>query len=609
MSENSKNTEKNTKKDEDYYDLGLTENYTSLSARYDYPLISPNIKEHKAVVPSSTVEDGLAIDVGLNYNRTSDVMTELETIYFEDPILRAGVSIISSAVTDDGYRIVGGDKKNKDYIREFLDFMHMEEIFANAVACMMIYGEAFIEIIYKKRKGNKLVDINIGDTDRLQKEVVGIRVINPKNMIIIRDSLGKFIKYKLDTGGKRTIAYAQVATNIANRFGYIINSVQDIRKLTNYEGAYVLFEPDEIIHLKYGEIGDSGYGLSPLYSMRNISYQRRQLETDATRLMHWYAQPIFIFRLGDETNSQPANSKDIANFKAKLNERRGKPDSHLVTTIFVHAETLGAFDKALDPVPLIEFMREQTGLGLRVPSTLIGATSKGAFGGGVVQSQERMFQQLIRGIQKIIRYGLRSKLFPLIIYYQDMDMRKRGVREGGDKRNISSDNEMMFSIDFMKRIPDIIFNEIESALDKHKRIVEQFSAGLLTQELAQDAIGLLEEEVEEGQYFYEIETAQQWELQKKTLDLEQKYAKELTKLEAKLQPAVTSSTSSATKKPKGTPSSQPRKGKPTSSTRPARKTDPVGSGIGLAGKKTTTKTVSRKPKSEGIDIDESNDKR
>ena len=66
---------------------------------------------------------------------------------------------------------------------------------------------------------------------------------------------------------------------------------------------------------------------------------------------------------------------------------------------------------------------------------------------------------------------------------------------------------------------------------------------------------------------------------------------------------VTSSTSSATKKPSGTTSS-PRKGKPTSSTRPARKTEPVGTGTGLTGKKTTTKTVSKKPKREGVDVDD-----
>ena len=97
---------------------------------------------------------------------------------------------------------------------------------------MQIYGEAFIEIIYKKKGSIPATDLkSIKEKDRFKKEISGIRVINPKNMLIVRDSLGKYIKYKTDEGIK-TIAYAQVAYDIATTFGHVLSSPEDIKKLT-----------------------------------------------------------------------------------------------------------------------------------------------------------------------------------------------------------------------------------------------------------------------------------------------------------------------------------------------------------------------------------------
>ena len=211
-------------------------------------------------------------------NTSSDNTISLNPTYLPGVRTKACL-LISSSVTDDGYRIVGGDDKYREYVTEFLDFMKSEDVFANAASCMQIYGEAFIEIIYKKKGSIPATDLkSIKEKDRFKKEISGIRVINPKNMLIVRDSLGKYIKYKTDEGIK-TIAYAQVAYDIATTFGHVLSSPEDIKKLTNYKGSYVLFEPEEMLHLKFGEIGDAGYGLSPVYALRNTSYQRRQMDS------------------------------------------------------------------------------------------------------------------------------------------------------------------------------------------------------------------------------------------------------------------------------------------------------------------------------------------
>ena len=547
------------------------------------PYRSGSMKEStypKSVVPAYGADDGgYHTDIGITYERSWSKLSEMEELYFDDPIINAAINIIAASVIDDGWILTGGKKKYIEYIDLFLENMKINEAIQNIVRNMLVYGEAFMEIVYRDKVDNTIGTPN--PSDRFTKEVAGIRIINPKNMAIVRDLFGNYVSYE----GKKT-AFVQMINNIARNFGYTFKSDADIRKLTEHaQKGHVSFEPQEMIHFKFAELGDAGYGLSRLYSLSTVSYQRRQLEVDAVQLNHFFAHPILMFMLGDEISNMPASQADIDAFTDKLNEKA--PDEHLITTHYAKAEVLGAYEKALDPVPYIEFLREHISLALGVPATLLGASSKGAFGGGVVQAQERVFHQLVSSLQESVKNGLRSKLFPLICYHRDRDKRTSDI----EKVQTSSENEVMFDLDFMKDVPKMKFNPIESVLDRHKRVTEQFGNNVIPRKVAQRLANIDAYEIEEDdKYFNELEADEEIRVQTKLLDVEHKQAMELAKLEAKLMPKPTSPTSSASKiaKPKGKSGS--RTDSSTTSTKPSKKTD------GAGPKK--VKQVSRKPKSE-----------
>lgn len=528
--------------------------FTGLRPMMDYPIGgSRYLGESASIDPKALVAPYdpttyYGMSVGLNYERTYDVLEELEKIYFNDPLIHSSISIISTAVIDDGYDIVGGDDKYKEFIDNFFDFMSIDDKLQNIVKCLMIYGEAFIEIVYRPTKGkSRRTDKNLAGKDRFNREVAGVRVINPKNMVIVRDAFGKYVDYTPATGkyaGKKLkLAYAQLATNIVQQYGYTFGGSNKLWEQLS-DNQYVFFEPDEMIHIKFGEVGDAGYGLSTLYPLRTISYQRRQLELDAVRLVHFYAKPIYMFRLGDEKTSNPANQYEIDQFVAQLNNR--KPDEHLVTTTNAQASVLGAFDAALDPVPLTQFLMEISTLAVRVPSTVVGASSKGAFGGGVVQAQVQVFHTLIRCIQKLIKNKFRNRLFPLICYHQDRDNRKADVRKGGAKKYVSSPDEIMFSGEFMKRVPKMKFYPIEPELEKHKRVVEQYAAGMIPLETSQNLISIEQEELD-GEYYQDKEMRLEKKLQTAILKLQHQQAMELTKLTAAVMPKPVAGSSGGAK--------------------------------------------------------------
>jgi len=541
----------------------------------------------KGIVPAFGAEDGgYATDVGIAYERSWSKLSEMEELYFDDPIINAAINIIAASVIDDGWILSGGKEKYQDYIELFLENMKINEKIQNIVRNMLIYGEAFVEIVYRDKVDTTMKTTETS-SDRFTREVAGIRVINPKNMAIVRNNFGNYVDYK----GKR-IAFVQMVSNVVRNYGYIFKKDADIEKLAKSAAqGYVSFEPFEMIHFKFAELGDSGYGLSRLYALSTVSYQRRQLEVDAVQLNHFFAHPILMFRLGDEVANMPASQADIDAFTEKLNDKR--PDEHLITTHYAQAEVLGAYEKALDPVPYIEFLREHISLALGVPATLLGASSKGAFGGGVVQAQERVFHQLVTSLQESVKNGLRSKLFPLICYHRDRDKRTQDI----DKIQTSSENEVMFDLDFMRQVPKMKFNPIEAVLDRHKRVTEQYSVGIIPKKVAQRLTNIDKDEITENdKYFNQLEADEEIRVQTTLLDKEHKNAKELVELEAKLQPAITSPTSSGSKIAKPKAKSGSRTDSSTKGSKPATKTQTVGTSS-TKGVKPTTKQISKKPKS------------
>ena len=164
----------------------------------------------------------------------------LETIYRRESWVRAAIDVIQRTATSNGYRLIGKDTKEivDPSSKEFAPIISLlanpnnddtlEEIFAEIVVDLHLYGDAYIEIV-RDKIGNPVALYNI--------YAPSIRVL-------------------VDAHGT-VLGYAQKPMGILSG---------------NKQG--VVFEPNEIAHFRLPNPGNEVYGLSPLESLEIV------IETD-----------------------------------------------------------------------------------------------------------------------------------------------------------------------------------------------------------------------------------------------------------------------------------------------------------------------------------------
>lgn len=133
-------------------------------------------------------------------------------------------------------------------------------------------GDAFAEIIRDK------------DTDLL----LNLKVLDPGSIKIVCDEKGIIKRYEQvsKTGGKTHI-----------------------------------FEPNEIFHLSHNRLADQIHGISDIESMEQTILAELENFTDLKRIMHRFARPMIVFKLGTDDTTK------IAAFTAKMDQAVNKGEN------------------------------------------------------------------------------------------------------------------------------------------------------------------------------------------------------------------------------------------------------------------------------------------
>jgi len=277
--------------------------------------------------------------------------------YRNIPIVSAAIDITADQAVQHFY-IDGENKKDVEVIEKFVQQENLVQFYHNVAKQMLIYGNAFVEII-KNGKG-----------------IIGLKMLDPLTMYVNRDEFGKFDKDR---------AYIQV------------------NELNPEE--FVTFKFEEIIHFKWNPIGDSAYGNSLLQPLLHILEVKLGVEDNLDEIIARYAAPLIHAKVGSD--ERPAQQADIDSLGADLQDIY--VDTEFVTEHTVDMNVLDSGRRSMDLSGPLTYIEHQVVTGLQVPLALLGrgeGTNR-----ATAEVQQASFDRRTRMMQRNIKKTSEQDLF------------------------------------------------------------------------------------------------------------------------------------------------------------------------------------------------------
>jgi len=169
-------------------------------------------------------------------------LTDFEDYYKSDPIVRQAIDMLAEMVAGNGYYTTCEDEKSKEIVDNFAEQVGMDQLLLNIVRNMLVYGDAYVEKIFKGRK------------------IIGLQLLPPTTMKVVRTEHGKLLGYKQSSYGKK-----------------------------------ISFKPNQIVHFKHSPLGSSAYGISiikPVFSYLEI---KKKWNEDMKKILERHARPPIVW--------------------------------------------------------------------------------------------------------------------------------------------------------------------------------------------------------------------------------------------------------------------------------------------------------------------------
>lgn len=428
--------------------------------------VSHNIK-YRSIIDMINAEPG--INQGLN------IRSELSIGYgYRFKMVDVPMEISPSPVfpeISEGYWKLWARKVNYDHVLR-------QEIHS-----MMATGNVWVEKIYDK-KG--MADGGWG--------VQGLKVLSPDTMHNVVDDHGNilyFIQSMVDT--TRTLGGITISYRDVDKF---IKKMEDIRRSKGDDysgddlGGIVMLPRHKIVYYNYNAYYDDtvyGYGLGvPLisYAKSKIGIQKRVL-----RMIENSASSLMVFKYGTETNMVSGDGA-----KSIFREVVKRPDLKFILLPWYFDVEEKELGKNLpNAEPYLRYFEEQETNGIGLPPVLTG---RGGSGEGSVIQLEIMSRQLMF-IQKVVSNHHSTQLYPDCIIgdplrhgsrmdVQDCDSVLEDIKNGNEPPVVFYPN---LSPSFLSRIPQLVWNTMESVADRRLRHQVYAREGILTPREIREEMG------------------------------------------------------------------------------------------------------------------------
>ena len=279
-----------------------------------------------------------------------------ESAYKQVPIIFGAINKTVDFALGPGFYVDSTNKAVIKKINNFMEDMNFEIFLRIVVRNMLIYGNAFVEIVGK----GKTID--------------NIIVLDPKYMFVKRDKHGILLGY------------------------------------TQYRGKNqpINFNSDEIAHFSYNQIGDEIYGTSilrPLLGGKvSLLTQFLEMEDAMKTLVKRRANAPIHAKIGSD--QYPPTSTDVENAADELVDLGNK--NEIVTSYLVELDTLNFRSRLMDIDPYIQHYENSIIYGLEVPAVLLGRANVPE---GLANVQMDAFERRIKSLQSFLEQTIEEKIF------------------------------------------------------------------------------------------------------------------------------------------------------------------------------------------------------
>jgi len=272
---------------------------------------------------------------------------------------------------------------NKVKLEEFADKVNLMRFFHRTAKLMLLYGNAYIEIVKNK------VD-----------DIVELKILDPIPFEVYREPTGDITGYGQIIDRKDMILWGTTG-----------DERRDEKFETKVEGI------ESIVHFRYNVHASDTYGRSIINSMLRDLQLKIDMEEDLKQILFKYSSPMIWAKVGnDQLPASPAQVGSIANTLRDL-----QSESEITTSHLVELSVLDFSSKGIDLKTPITHVESQIITGGQTPDVLLGRTVDSTEA-GTPDIQLRNFHIHIKSVQREVKNE-----------FEDNIIVKQGLGEMDDK--------------------------------------------------------------------------------------------------------------------------------------------------------------------------------
>ena len=276
-------------------------------------------------------------------------------MFENDAVLTTAVDTTVDEVTNNGYMIIGKNKKESKRIHELLnEDLDFDRVIRNIIYSMLIYGDAFMEI------------------RRTDGEVSELHPLETTEMLIRYDKHGDILGY--------------------------------VQRPKSQE-AEVPFLPDEVIHFRFKWIGSRVYSYTPFKSIMREYSTKKYAQTYLSRIFVNFP-PRLMYTLAN------ANKDQVKFFMENLKNAKNNPHKDLVGLGEIDVKETGMPNFQSGLVEILDYLRSEISMVTKVPPIWLGIPDTSGRSSG--EAQIKSFESRIKSIQRNIESTFNKQFLKVI---------------------------------------------------------------------------------------------------------------------------------------------------------------------------------------------------
>jgi len=252
--------------------------------------------------------------------------------------------------------------ENAEKLEDWSDKLNLTQFFHRVTKSMLLYGNAYVEIIKKSN------------------EIEEMKVLDPVWIDVYRKPTGEITGYSQIMGDKKLVLWGTTGDKRVD--------AAFVKKIAKF---------DSLVHFRHNVLGSEKYGLSILSSLVESINIKLDMEQNLKKVLFKYVAPLIWAKVGN--NEFPANDDIVETISNTLRDLQA--ESEVTTSHLVELSVLDFNAKGMDIKTPIEHVESQIITGGQVPPILLGRAT--GVDKASAEVQLRSFGRHIKAIQRELK--------------------------------------------------------------------------------------------------------------------------------------------------------------------------------------------------------------